>query len=134
VVVNGDNFTNNSTGTITIRRAGNNGILLFLSGSSFTNHGQITVEEAGMAWKPKRVRSRPVDDRVSELEQRLSKFDHQLGELSSLLTMTSEHLDSQLALLRGAVTVVAEHINIAPSRTGLAATNANKTCLAGSKV
>lgn len=42
------NFTNNSAGSITIRRPGNNGILLFQGSVSFTNYGQITVEEAGL--------------------------------------------------------------------------------------
>jgi hypothetical protein len=41
-------FTNNSTGSITIRRPGNNGILLFDGNLSFTNYRKITVREVGL--------------------------------------------------------------------------------------
>ncbi|HMX40420.1 MAG TPA: hypothetical protein PKD78_08835, partial [Saprospiraceae bacterium] len=41
-------FINNSTGSINIRRPGNNGILLFQGSVSFTNYGQITIQESGL--------------------------------------------------------------------------------------
>lgn len=44
----GANFNNSSTGTITIVRPGNNGILLFTNSPVFTNSGKITVRNAGM--------------------------------------------------------------------------------------
>jgi len=48
LTVSGSNFTNNSTGNITIRRAGNNGILLFNNDPVFTNYGEINIIEAGL--------------------------------------------------------------------------------------
>jgi len=44
----GGSFVNNSTGIIIILRPGNNGILLFGPNTGFTNHGKITVRNAGL--------------------------------------------------------------------------------------
>ncbi|MBL7796206.1 MAG: T9SS type A sorting domain-containing protein [Saprospiraceae bacterium] len=51
-VLAGGQLTNNSTGTITIYRPANNGILLNAAGANMTNHGTITIRETGLNPNP----------------------------------------------------------------------------------
>jgi len=52
VLGGGRHLTNNSTGTITIYRTANNGILLNAAGATMTNHGTITIRETGLNPNP----------------------------------------------------------------------------------
>ncbi|MEQ1743811.1 MAG: T9SS type A sorting domain-containing protein [Saprospiraceae bacterium] len=52
VLGGGRHLTNNSTGTITIYRPANNGILLNATGATMTNHGTITIWETGLNPNP----------------------------------------------------------------------------------